>query len=112
MKEIDTAYLTCPIRQVVARFGDKWSLLVLCCLHKEGTMRFSELNRAMTDISQKMLSATLKNLEQSRLILRRQYPEVPPRVEYCLSELGRSLMPNILGLVAWAKDHFSEVVEG
>ena len=64
----------------------------------------------MTDCSQKMLSQTLKNLEQSHLVHREVYPKVPPRVEYSLTETGKSLMPALTALIAWGKEHFSEVV--
>ena len=105
-------YLACPIRQVVSRFGDKWSMLVLYMLHtsETGVLRFNEIRRLMTDCSQKMLSQTLKNLEQSHLVHREVYPEVPPRVEYSLTETGRSLMPAIIALIDWGKEHFDEVV--
>lgn len=111
-KEINPAYMACPIRQVVSRFGDKWSLLVLYTLSESpsGVMRFGELRNTMTDCSQKMLSATLKNLEQNNLISRKVYPEVPPRVEYALTETGKSLMPSITSLIEWAKAHFDDVV--
>ena len=89
MADIKASYLACPIRQVVSRFGDKWSMLVLY---------------------QKMLSQTLKNLEQSHLVHREVYPEVPPRVEYSLTETGKSLMPALTALIAWGKEHFNEVV--
>jgi len=105
-------YMTCPIRQVVSRFGDKWSMLVLYMLHtsETGVLRFSELRNFMTDCSQKMLSQTLKNLEQSHLVHREVYPEVPPRVEYSLTDTGRSLMPALNALVVWGKEHFNEIV--
>jgi len=112
-KEIDIEYRTCPIRQVVSRFGDKWSLLVLYHLHhraNDGVMRFGELHRQMNDCSQKMLSQTLKKLEQNHLVDRTLYPEVPPRVEYALTPLGRSLMPSIDALVQWGQEHFEQVV--
>ena len=72
MADIKAAYLACPIRQVVSRFGDKWSMLVLYMLHtsETGVLRFSELRNLMTDCSQKMLSQTLKSLEQSHLVVR------------------------------------------
>ena len=112
MADIKAEYLACPIRQVVSRFGDKWSLLVLFLLNRSdtGVLRFNEIRRFMTDCSQKMLSATLKNLEQSHLVHREVYPEVPPRVEYSLTETGRSLMPAITALIDWGKEHFDEVV--
>ena len=112
MADIKAEYLACPIRQVVSRFGDKWSMLVLYMLHtsETGILRFNEIRRLMTDCSQKMLSQTLKNLEQSHLVHRKVYPEVPPRVEYSLTETGKSLMPALTALIAWGKEHFNEVV--
>ena len=111
MADVKAEYLACPIRNVISRFGDKWSMLVLFMLHKSdtGILRFNEIRRLMTDCSQKMLSQTLKNLEQSHLVHREVYPEVPPRVEYSLTE-GKSLMPAIMALIAWGKEHFNEVV--
>ena len=112
MADIIAEYLACPIRNVISRFGDKWSMLVLFMLHRSetGILRFNEIRRLMTDCSQKMLSQTLKNLEQSHLVHREVYPEVPPRVEYSLTETGKSLMPAIMALIAWGKEHFSDVV--
>ena len=112
MADIKAEYLACPIRRVVSRFGDKWSLLVLFMLNKSetGVLRFNEIRRLMTDCSQKMLSQTLKNLEQSHLVHREVYAEVPPRVEYSLTETGKSLMPSVLSLIKWAMEHFDEVV--
>ena len=123
MSDIKAEYLACPIRNVISRFGDKWSMLVLYSLHTSerqragsqgpettGVLRFNELRRHMTDCSQKMLSQTLKNLEQSHLVHREVYPEVPPRVEYSLTDTGQSLMPAIMALIAWGKEHFNEVV--
>ena len=112
MADIKAEYLACPIRHVVSRFGDKWSLLVLFLLNRSesGVMRFNEIRRLMTDCSQKMLSQTLKNLEQSHLVHREVFAEVPPRVEYSLTETGRSLMPALTALIDWGKEHFNEVV--
>ena len=104
-REIEEQYRDCPIRNVIDKFGVKWSLLVLYYLDTFGTTRFNDLNRKMTDCSQKMLSQTLKRLEQIGLVSRRVYPEVPPRVEYSITELGKSLMPHIGGLMEWAKVH-------
>ncbi len=114
MKELKTEYLSCPIRHVIDRFGDKWSLLVLFALWKNesGVMRFSDLHRFMSDCSQKMLSQTLKRLEKNHLVNRKQYPEIPPRVEYSLTPLGKSLMPNIIPLINWGLEHFNEVTDG
>ena len=112
MADIKAEYLACPIRNVISRFGDKWSMLVLFMLHRSetGILRFNEIRRLMTDCSQKMLSQTLKNLEQSHLVHREVYPEVPPRVEYSLTETGKSLMPAIMALIEWGQVHFKEVV--
>lgn len=111
-KIVNPEYLTCPIRNVLAKFGDKWSLLVLYHLFvaENGVMRFNELRRNMTDCSQKMLSQTLKNLESNNLVNRKLYPEVPPRVEYSLTDIGKSLMPSLDGLIKWAKENFNNVV--
>lgn len=112
MADLKAEYLACPIRRVISRFGDKWSLLVLFMLSKSetGVLRFNEIRRLMTDCSQKMLSQTLKNLEQSHLVHREVYAEVPPRVEYSLTEAGKSLMPSVMSLIEWAKEHFDEIV--
>ena len=111
-KEINPEYLTCPIRQVISRFGDKWSMLVIYSLNASttGVMRFNELHAHMVDCSQKMLSKTLKELRESHLVDRTVYPEVPPRVEYRLTEVGKALIPAIEPLIGWAKKHFDDVV--
>ena len=112
MKEVNTAYLTCPIRNVIDRFGDKWSLLVLYHLHRNGTLRFGQIYKEMSDVSEKMLSATLKSLERDGLVRRKAYPEVPPHVEYSLTPLGESLMPHVDSLIGWAVEHFQDVTRG
>ena len=112
MADLQAGYFSCPIRQVMSRFGDKWSMLVLYSLSQSetGVLRFNELRRLMTDCSQKMLSQTLKRLEQSNLVHREVYAEVPPRVEYSLTATGLSLMPALTGLIDWALLHFDDVV--
>ena len=112
MKEVNAQYLTCPIRQVLSRISDKWSILVLFLLDtsETGILRFSELHRNMTDCSQKKLSQTLRNLEAHHLVSREVFPVVPPRVEYSLTEMGKSLMPSLHGLVSWAQVNFRDVV--
>lgn len=91
----------CPIRNVLARIGDKWSLLVIVTLSGARTMRFGALQRAIPDISQKMLSVTLRTLEEDGYLTRQVYPEVPPRVEYSLTSRAQSLLACIDPLVAW-----------
>lgn len=110
-RTIDEKYKACPIRNVIEKFGDKWSLLVLYHLNERGTMRFNDLGRDMSDCSQKMLSQTLKRLEQIGLVSRQVYPEVPPRVEYSITELGESLMPHVNGLMEWATRNFENIVK-
>jgi DNA-binding HxlR family transcriptional regulator len=111
MKELDLQFPTCPIRNVLSRFADKWSLLILCNLHAHGKMRYTEIRKAIPDISQKMLTNTLKQLEQDHLVKRKAYAEIPPRVEYSLNELGISLMPIIEKMIDWAQVHFNEVTK-
>ena len=101
----------CPIRDVLSRLGDKWSMLVLVTLNANGTMRFSDIHKTIDDISQRMLTVTLRTLETDGLVQRKVYAEVPPRVEYCLTETGRSLIPHVEALVGWALDHMTVILE-
>ncbi|ACU60794.1 winged helix-turn-helix transcriptional regulator [Chitinophaga pinensis] len=101
----------CPIRQVLDRFGDKWSILVIELLSHEGKLRFSEIAQTIGDISQKMLTVTLRSLESDGLIIRQFFPEIPPRVEYELSDLGRSLVPHIQQLTSWGQEHMEAIKE-
>ena len=98
----------CPSRRVLALIADKWTMLILPALH-EGPRRNSELMRAVGGVSQKMLTQTLRELERNGLIERHDYGEVPPRVDYRLTPLGRSLTGPIWALDRWAEKHFSEV---
>jgi DNA-binding HxlR family transcriptional regulator len=92
----------CPaVREVLNRVGDKWSVLVVALLG-DGKKRFSELRRAIEGISQRMLTLTLKGLERDGLVTRTSYPTIPPRVEYELTKLGRSLLTPSTGLSDWA----------
>jgi DNA-binding HxlR family transcriptional regulator len=90
--------------------SDKWSLLILGTLNQNGIMRYKELNAAIPDISQKMLSSTLKRLEEDKLINRKMYAEIPPRVEYSLTKTGKEFMPAVDMMVNWALEHFDEIV--
>lgn len=109
MKDLDLQFPTCPIRNVLGRFADKWSLLVLINLQSHDKLRYTELKNAIPDISQKMLTCTLKQLEQDHLLKRKAFAEIPPRVEYSLTELGQSLMPILEQMINWAQVHFKEV---
>ncbi|HEY0610167.1 MAG TPA: helix-turn-helix domain-containing protein [Chitinophaga sp.] len=101
----------CPVRNVLDRFGDKWSILVIIILGEYGPMRFNVLNNTIGDISQKMLTVTLRTLEADGLVLRTLYPEIPPRVEYELTDLGKSLLPLIESLQQWALHNMPAVME-
>lgn len=107
----DALYPNCPIRNVLSRVGDKWSMLVLFTLESNDNQRFKELQRNIPDISQKMLTATLKMLESDGLIRREVFPEVPPRVEYSLTKKGKSLLPLIDNLLSWASENMEDIIE-
>ncbi|MDM0059117.1 winged helix-turn-helix transcriptional regulator [Variovorax fucosicus] len=93
----------CPIRDVLDRIGDRWSMLILFKLEANGTLRFSSLNALIPEISKRMLASTLRRLEQDGLVLRTVFPVVPSRVDYTLTVLGRSFLTPMHGLVEWAK---------
>ena len=97
----DALYPDCPIRNILSRVGDKWSMLVLFTLETNGNLRFKELQRNIPDISQKMLTATLKMLEADGLVCREAFTEVPPR---------KSLLPLIGNLLAWATEHMGDII--
>lgn len=99
----------CPIRNVISRFSGKWQMLVLCVLAENEATRFNAIGKAIPDISPKVLTDTLKNLERDNLVTRKIYAEIPPRTEYSLTELGRSLMPVIGGLITWSLENFEKV---
>jgi len=98
------------VRELLTKIGDKWTIFLVLSLDLlGGRARFSELERAVPGISQRMLSATLKALERDGLVTREVFPEVPPRVEYELTSLGKSLLLPTQGLVDWAKGNWEEV---
>ena len=100
----------CPIRQILARIADKWSVLVLILLQHNEVYRFKELQRAIPDISQKMLTSTLRTLEEDGLVNRTVYAEVPPRVEYRLTERANTLMPHLDALIGWGKENMEAIM--
>ncbi|BDD06901.1 winged helix-turn-helix transcriptional regulator [Aureibacter tunicatorum] len=101
----------CPIRNILDRIGDKWSMLVLLLLNEEKVLRFNEMHKYIGTISQKMLSVTLKSLESDGLVQRTVYPQVPPKVEYQLTERGLSLIPHLQKIAEWAKQNFSAITK-
>lgn len=109
-EEINSIIEICPIRNVVARFGDKWSLLVLMVINGENIVRFNQLGRMIPDISTRVLSSTLKTLEADGLISRKVYAQKPPKVEYSLTDTGKSLIPLILQLTEWAQKNMKGVM--
>lgn len=106
----ETVFVDCPIRNVLSRIADKWSLLVIYTLEQHGCLRFGALRRHIPDISQKMLTSTLRTLEADGYVRREVYAEVPPRVEYYLTERSRSLLPIVGDLISWAHDNMAAIM--
>ena len=100
----------CPTRQVLDRIADKWTVLVIWKL-SNGTMRFAQLRRSIDGISQKVLTNTLRGLERDGIVIRRIYASVPPRVEYTLTDLGRSLCGLVEGICGWAETNIQQVLK-
>jgi len=98
----------CPSRLVLDRIADKWTALVIQILAR-GTMRYAELQRAIGGISQKMLTQTLRSLERDGLVQRKVHPVVPPKVEYSLTRLGRTLIDPLHALCRWSEKHLAEL---
>ncbi|WP_195434807.1 MULTISPECIES: helix-turn-helix domain-containing protein [Parabacteroides] len=103
-------YPDCPIRNILARISDKWSILVLFTLNQSTLMRFNALQKNIPDISQKMLTMTLRTLEEDGFVKRQVYAEVPPRVEYSLTDRAISLLPHINSLIVWAKENMNAIL--
>ncbi len=101
----------CPaVREVLNRVGDKWSVQIVALLG-DGAMRFSELRRSIEGISQRMLTLTLRGLERDGLVTRTVFPEIPPRVDYELTKLGKTLLAPIQGLAEWAEEYRTSIQE-
>lgn len=107
----DDNFPNCPIRNILSRIGDKWSMLVLYTLSQQSVCRFNQLQRSIPDISQKMLTSTLKTLEADGIVDRKVYPEVPPRVEYSISKRGDTLLPILQDLINWAALNMKKIVK-
>ncbi|WP_072530697.1 winged helix-turn-helix transcriptional regulator [Bacteroides ilei] len=108
----DAMFPGCPVRNIMARLCDKWALLVIYILDRSGkkNMRFMELKQQMPDISQRMLTMTLRTLEEDGYISRTIFSEVPPRVEYALTERTKSLKPILDLLLQWSVDHMDDIM--
>ena len=101
----------CMVKDILASFGDKWSMYTILLLGQHERLRFNELKGTIQGISQRMLTVTLRSLEEDGLVLRTHHPEIPPRVEYELTDLGKSLLEQLLQLAGWADEHFGKIVE-
>ena len=107
----DPVFPECPIRNVLARIGSKWTLAVLYTLGgREVPLRFKDIETANPDCSQKMLTQTLRGLEADGLVCRTVYPEMPPRVEYALTDRGRSFLPVMRQLIDWAYHNLHDII--
>ena len=100
----------CPVRNVIARFGNKWALLTVLIIGEQGVIRFNELSRLIPGVSSRVLSSTLRTLEADGFIDRKVYAVVPPKVEYSLTTLGKSLLPLIQQLTEWAQTNMKTVM--
>ncbi|MBR6869432.1 MAG: helix-turn-helix transcriptional regulator [Bacteroidales bacterium] len=110
-KEIrDAMFPECPVRNVLSRMMDKWTLLVLYTLEGQGTLRFNDLMRAIPDVSQKSLTVTLKSMEADGLVSRKVIPAVPVKVEYTLTERALTVMPLLDRLLSWSLENFSGIM--
>ena len=108
-EETNSIIEICPVRNVIARFGNKWALLTLLIIGEHDVVRFNELNRLIPDVSSRVLSSTLRTLEADGLIDRKVYAVVPPKVEYRLTCIGKSLLPLIRQLTEWAQTNMKKV---
>ncbi len=97
------------VRDIIGKVADKWTMLILEALNDHGTMRFTDIGRTVGDISQKMLTKTLRHMEADGLLERRVHPVIPPHVDYTLTEMGRSLGGAFCGVWMWAEAHHAEI---
>ena len=116
----DTFYQDCPIRNVLTHICSKWSLLVIYMMHRNESddnkgeaksIRFNALHQTIPDISQKVLTSTLRSLEADGFVTRKVYAEVPPRVEYALTDRARSFIPLVESITAWAQDNMAGILK-
>lgn len=105
----DIYNVNCPTRLILDRIADKWTVLIIGQL-SNGTLRFNELKRFIPDITQKMLTQTLKGLERDGLVIRQVYAVMPPKVEYTLSALGKSLIDVVEAIRIWSESHINTIL--
>ena len=94
--------IRCPLEYGLSVFGGKWKARIICVLAGLGTLRYSAIRKEMTDITDAVLSSNLRELEADGIIIRQQYLEIPPRVEYMLSEKGKSIVPILQSICSWS----------
>ncbi len=100
--------IRCPLEYGLNLFGNKWNSRVICVLRQTGTLRYSEIRKEMYNITDAVLSSTLKDLLQNELVERKQYDVIPPRVEYSLSEKGKSVLPILSQICKWSGQYYSQ----
>ena len=100
----------CPVKDIMANYGDKWSIYTILLLGQHDKMRFSELRTLIKGISQRMLTVTLRSLEENGIVIRHIHHQIPPRVDYQLTALGEGLLKNILPLANWAEENGDEII--
>ena len=105
----DDPVLAALVRQIIERVADQWTMLVVEALHEHGTVRFGQLGNLVGDISQKMLTQTLRHMERDGLVTRTVHPIIPPRVDYALTDLGASLGEAFCGVWVWAHKHHAQI---
>ncbi len=108
--EANSKHEFCPVKDIMDRFGDKWSLLAILRLGDSDKTRFNELKSKIEGVSQRMLTVTLRSLERDGLITRQIFAEIPPRVEYQLTPLGKDLLKQISGLAEWASGNMETII--
>ncbi|HYD34743.1 MAG TPA: helix-turn-helix domain-containing protein [Vitreimonas sp.] len=109
-KTFDLKQLYCPTRDIIDLIGDRWSIITIHAL-EDNVLRYNEIQRRVEGISQKVLTHTLRNLEKNGLLKRKIYPVIPPKVEYSLTPLGKSLIPVFMTMTQWAEQNFTAIEE-
>lgn len=107
-KKLDYEY--CKAAPMLEWLGNKWALVVLVKIHENEPVRFNELYRSIPSVSEKVLSSVLKQLVTDGIIHRELYPDVPPRVEYSVTDFGKTLLPHVEALISWGRDNFDKIM--
>lgn len=108
-KKLDYGY--CKAAPMLEWLGNKWALVVLVKISENGPVRFNELYRTIPSVSEKVLSQVLRQLVTDGIIRRQLYPDVPPRVEYSVTDFGRTLLPHVEALINWGRDNFDQIMQ-